>query len=246
MILTLEQHALKALPALENEAYDGWVLRRAKGFTRRTNSVNVLHKSHLPIEEKIRHCEDFYRREGQSCHFRLTPLAEADTLDQELESRGYIKADPTDIRVRALSPGTISAPSGPVRLETSVTPAWREAVARLTRQDDEEIEVFQKILSASPMRPLCASVERDGDIRACGLAICDDSMMGLFEFATDPAYQRQGLGRDIVTGLLQAAAASGVTTAYLQVVAANPKGTAFWSSMGFDQTLYRYHYRSKP
>ena len=71
----IEEASLNAWPALQQMLFDGWLLRFAKGYTQRANSVNPLFGSSLNAEEKIELCERLYAEKEQPTIFRLTPFA---------------------------------------------------------------------------------------------------------------------------------------------------------------------------
>ena len=88
MIRTIEELSLNSWPSLQNMFYDGWVLRFARGFTRRSNSISPLYSSGLDIDEKIRFCEGLYREKGLDCIFKMTPSVYPGDLDSILEAGG--------------------------------------------------------------------------------------------------------------------------------------------------------------
>jgi ribosomal protein S18 acetylase RimI-like enzyme len=63
--------------------------------------------------------------------------------------------------------------------------------------------------------------------------------------ATDPAFRRRGFSRDCVASILAWGARAGARGACLQVVSANAPAIALYEQLGFDQELYRYHYRHR-
>lgn len=48
----------------QEQLYDGWILRFSYFYTHRTNSVEQIGTSTIPLEEKINYCEDIYRHWG--------------------------------------------------------------------------------------------------------------------------------------------------------------------------------------
>jgi len=85
----IEDAALNAWPALEQEIYDGWLLRFAGGYTKRANSVNVRYPSRLLFDEKIRYCEKVYAEKGLPLIFRLPAFLTPLELDAALARYGY-------------------------------------------------------------------------------------------------------------------------------------------------------------
>lgn len=59
--LFYEKLSFNIHPCIEEELYDGWLLRFADGYTKRANSVNVIEDSTIATEDKIRYCEEKYK-----------------------------------------------------------------------------------------------------------------------------------------------------------------------------------------
>ena len=94
----LEEVSLNAWPALQQMLLDGWLLRFAKGYTRRANSINPLYGSSMDIDEKIDRCETIYVQKGLPVVFRLTPFATPSDLDHNLERRHYERVALTHVQ----------------------------------------------------------------------------------------------------------------------------------------------------
>ena len=77
-IKLIEDLSLNAWPSHQIQFYDGWVLRFSYFYTHRTNSVEQLGPSSLPLDEKIFYCENIYRDWGTPAIFKITPLLEPD------------------------------------------------------------------------------------------------------------------------------------------------------------------------
>ena len=86
----IEDLSLNAWPSHQMQLYDGWILRFSYFYTHRTNCVEQIGPSTLPLPEKVRYCEDIYRRWGTPAIFKITPLTDPD-FDLFLENRGYGK-----------------------------------------------------------------------------------------------------------------------------------------------------------
>ena len=79
--------ALRAWPSLEQASCGGWVLRYAKGFTRRANSANAI-APNAPFRCVRPMVEIFYRSHRIPVTFRLSPLA-GEEVDGQLAAAGY-------------------------------------------------------------------------------------------------------------------------------------------------------------
>ena len=64
----------------------------------------------------------------------------------------------------------------------------------------------------------------------------------LFNIAVDPAYQRRGLGRDLLEHLIETLETRGVLTLWLEVRASNHAAIALYESLGFNEATIRRNY----
>ncbi len=85
----IEEVTFNAWPALQQLFYDGWLLRFGAGYTKRSNSANVLYPGVLNLDEKIDHCAAWYAERELPPIFRLTSATAPAGLDHKLEQRGY-------------------------------------------------------------------------------------------------------------------------------------------------------------
>ena len=101
-IKTIEDLSLNAWPSHQMQVYDGWIIRFSHFYTHRTNSVEELGLSTLPLEEKIDYCEQVYRRWKSPAIFKITPLSNP-AMDALLSERGYEIKHTTDVMTMDLS-----------------------------------------------------------------------------------------------------------------------------------------------
>ena len=83
----------------------------------------------------------------------------------------------------------------------------------------------------------------DGSVVACGLAVIEKDIVGLFDIVTDPTQRRRGYGSKIVEALLSHGATQGANTGYLQVAQENAPARELYTKLDFSM-VYQYWYRS--
>lgn len=88
LIKTIEDLSLNAWPSHQIELYDGWILRFSYFYTHRTNSVEQIGPSTIPVEEKVQYC-DF----DEACGNRPTAeekAANGETAEQPKKKKGFM------------------------------------------------------------------------------------------------------------------------------------------------------------
>lgn len=255
----VEEASLNAWPALQQQFYDGWVLRFAKGFTKRANSIVPLYPtlpdSPTPLEERVRYCENLYARERQQTIFRLTSITPYPELDDFLIQRGYQLLDPTVVQLRQFGqhpPATErwQAQTSSTRFATVGLEPWLDIYTQLAEVPNSAKRLHGAILGG--IQALCGfgvlyaggkGEASDGRPVACGLAVAEASFVGLFDVITSATDRQQGYGRLLVEELLRWGAAADAKAAYLQVMEANQPALSLYQSLNF-RPLYRYWYRA--
>ena len=242
----VEEASLNAWPALHQVMLDGWVLRFTRGFTKRANSVTPLYPAAQPPAEKIRYCENLYAREGLRTIFRMTTVSEENGLDDLLASRGYECLDPTQVLHRSVATGEFDVAGA-----FSVVPvaSFLGTYANVQEPPDVDAssartaaELHRLILRAIRNETVFGSIMEDGEPVACGMAVVEREMVGLFDIVVHPGCRRRGHGRGLVESLLKRAADMGARTAYLQVLNDNAGARSLYAALGFEP-LYEYRYR---
>ena len=84
----IEEISLNAWPSHKIELYDGWLIRFSHNYTHRTNSVQQVGASSIPVEEKVAYCEAMYANYHTPAIFKISPLLDP-AFDRMLEERGY-------------------------------------------------------------------------------------------------------------------------------------------------------------
>lgn len=237
----IESSAMAAWPAFEQLTYDGWVLRFAEGFTKRSNSVNPVDDSTLPLEEKIAHCEQLYSARGLPSIFRLTEFSDPPALDDALQTRGYRVLDPTQVMIAPLQE-TKRAANEAADITAHPMADWLSHVNAMTAVDSDRAEIRSRLLQTIEYECCCLIAWRSGQAVGQVLGIVTHGMLGMFMLTVLPEWRRRGLGTTLTEQLLQWGVSQGVHTAYLQVEASNVGAQNLYTGCGFEDT-YRYWYR---
>lgn len=265
----LEEVSLNAWPSYMSELYDGWLIRFSYNYTFRTNSVEQIGASTIPIEEKIDYCESIYDRFGSPCSFKIQSLLDA-SFDHRLAIRGYDVRHVTDVMTADLDHVSLmdetereyifenrlnlptlvhyQTESGEpltVQLNAFVTSEWLQGLFHLNGTSSPTLRrIVPSMYAAIPKETIAASIEIDGSIVATGLGIRDRDYIGIYAIYVSPSCWRRGYARAICSTILREAKAGGATRAYLQVVQGNEHARWLYQSLGFTD-FYTYWFRSR-
>lgn len=236
----IERLTYRAQPARIEQDYDGWRLRMLGGYTGRANSVNPVFDSTLPVSQKIDHCEAFYISHHLPPRFRLNDASIPATLDHVLSKRGY--SDAYGHTLVCTTNLHASDTPATITIRANVDARWHWAYTTLNSTPAEYHDAVMEQLSAIVPQACFASIERDGEIIAVGLGVCEEGWLGIFDVVVSQAQRRNGHGERIVRGLMQWGASHGADRAYLQVLETNTPARRLYDRLGY-QPLYRYWYR---
>jgi ribosomal protein S18 acetylase RimI-like enzyme len=241
-----EELSLNAWPAFETLLLNGWVVRFAGGYTRRSNSVVPLYPG--PAVEngavdRIAACEALYRQRGLPTVFKLTGASQPAGLDDLLAARGYQAEAHTSVQLLDLKTW-----QPPDRAQSDIRPvpdeAWLAAFARMSAIKGQNRILHERILASIIPSRAFACLSSGGQIAACGLGVLQDGHLGLFDIVVDPDLRRRGYGEQVVRDLLAWGKHNGAHTTYLQVMLNNPPALALYARVGY-QAAYSYWYRGK-
>lgn len=242
LIRIFEELSLNAWPSLQTKLYDGWILRFANGYTKRSNSINPLYSSTLSLTRKLEFCEQVYRQQNLPTIFKVTPASLPRQIDNLLTQRDYTRLDETSVRLLPMEQYRARNPEGVwitgsfdagwlesyFQCANLVNDIWREAARRILGNILSEVIVIQKMV--------------DGKTVGCGYGAIENGYMGIFDIIVAENYRGKGYGRDLLDGLLSAALQRNVGQTYLAVMIGNNPAENLYHNLGFRE-IYRYWYR---
>jgi GNAT superfamily N-acetyltransferase len=235
---SLESAAFAAWPAFEERDLDGWHLRFTEGYTKRANSANSTSTSVELDAGRLAHIERLYRQSGLPTIFRLTSLDAPPNTDSFLASKAYRFTDLSLVMVAPLS--VESEASAPNLVPDAQT--WLNAFQKVSGKLDPDQAIHLELLQAI-QSPCAFAVEHAGEEPiCCGLGVCVQDQLGLFDVATSPAYQGRGLAKKLCASLLAWGRQSGAKSVFLQVTGSNTTAIRLYESLGF-RRAYHYWYR---
>lgn len=239
----IEEASLNSWPALQQMLFDGWLLRFARGYTKRANSVTPLYTALQPLQEKIEACEKVYRRKRQPTIFRLPSfLSLGQELDHLLSEREYQYVDRTMVLTRELE-ASIQMHDPAIREVSLAT--WLEIFCQLSQSPIEKHQAHQEMLARIAARSYFAVLYVGMIPVACALGVLENEVFGLFDIITAPEQRAKGYGTRLISEMLSWAWQNKATSAYLQVVDNNLIALRAYERLGF-QELYHYWYRVRP
>ncbi|MDD5986266.1 MAG: GNAT family N-acetyltransferase [Eubacteriales bacterium] len=262
----LEEISLNAWPSYKMELYDGWLIRYSYNYTYRTNSVQQVGVSCIPIDEKIAYCEKIYTDFHTPTIFKISPLLDP-SFDQALEARNYAVRHRTETMIMEMKdfrgyqpddveyefygrnsslPSNVSYDNGAiVQLADRITNEWVTALFRLNGTTNPTLRrIVPSMYQAIPKETIVAKIELDGRMVASGIGILDRGHCGIYAIYVDPSCRRRHYARAIVSTILREAEKKGCTHAYLQVVKDNVYAHRLYENLGFT-SFYEYWFREK-
>ena len=264
-IRLLEEISLNAWPSHKIELYDGWLIRFSHNYTYRTNSVEQIGISSIPVEEKIAYCESAYLNYHTPVNFKINPLIDS-AFDHRLSEKGYQIRHVTEVMTMPMShfhpfpalsseyefygrnsnlPSAIYYPRDIiVQIRDTITDDWIQSLFRLNGTADPVLQrIVPSMFKAIPKQTLVACIEIEGRMVASGLGILDRGYVGLYAIYVDASCRQKGFARSICSSILSEAQKKGASKAYLQVVQGNVNAKNLYRSLGFED-FYTYWFRS--
>jgi ribosomal protein S18 acetylase RimI-like enzyme len=247
LVQALETRLVNAWPSFETQIVDQWIVRFAKGYSKRANSASPLTPGASLDDAAIDQVVGQFKAHGLRPTFRLTGLEAAD-VDGRLAARGFVEIEPTYGMVASLA----EIPSEP---EVAIEPAvaidakpkgnWLKNVAAAYGGDKADHTRLTQIVERIRQPTGFASLVMDDRPAAWGFAVVERGFVGLFDIVVAPDLRGLGLGKHIVCALTAWARKAGAERAYLQVREENEVARDLYRTLGFTDA-YRYTHRVSP
>jgi GNAT superfamily N-acetyltransferase len=244
MSKTIEEYSLNAWPALQTLVLDGWLLRFAEGYTKRSNSINAIYGGLTKnIEENIKNCEEIYSRADLDVVFKITPFVPG-SLDKTLENRGYGTLGPTSVKTLESLKNIKDPFIKDVEIAECLSDKWLEIMSEFNGLSEENKMITQRLLSGVLVRKGYFILYTNSIPVACGLGVVEGNYVGLYDIVTAKQYRNQGYGEQLILNILKWAKSIGTTKSYLSVVQDNIPAIKLYEKLNYEE-IYTYWYRYK-
>ncbi|MGG4265650.1 GNAT family N-acetyltransferase [Peribacillus simplex] len=240
----IEELSMNALPAMQTQIYDGWVIRFADGYTKRANSINPIYLSNENVKKKVMNCEQLYFARNNKAVYKITPLAKPIILDSVLEESGYVLEGTTSVQVLNLV--EIESPNETNTMKYEhLHDDWFHHFCLLSNVNDHDQTILKKMLgNIIPKTCFMLLTDESGTVTASGLGVLEDEYIGLYNIITHENFRNQGYGAKLIRTLLHWGKENGAKNAYLQVIETNAPACSLYGKLGFEEK-YKYWYRIK-
>jgi ribosomal protein S18 acetylase RimI-like enzyme len=241
-VLSLENRLVNAWPSFDYQTYEGWLLRLARGYSKRANSASPLVPGARLDDGLLDYMVEHFLAENVRPTFRLTSL-EGPGVHELLDKRGFLAIEPTQVLTKRVPEECTVDPS--IILEPKVSARWVRETAQSYGGDKADDSILIEIVSRIRQKAVFATLDLDDQHVAWGLGVAERGFVGLYDIVVAPELRGIGLGRKVVTTLMAWGRDFGAHTAYLQVRDDNDVARGLYTALGFEPA-YRYIHRVMP
>ena len=240
-ITQIEAATFTAWPAITT-AMDGmWLARFARGFTKRSNSIQCLDpRDDGDAVERLWRMADLYPLNSVDPLFRVTPLT-GPRIIPALDAEGWVPFE--ESRVLTMSLGDeLAMPEG-IEVLDGTDDRYFDAFAEIAGHNRRTRETLATIVNLIATRNAGILI-RDAAGQPIAAALAINALgIGIYtNVITRQDRRGEGIGRRLMQGALAWTREVGATHAAIQVVSDNTPAVNLYTSLGFAEA-YRYHYR---
>ena len=240
-IAQIEAATFTAWPAMTTAMDGKWLARFARGFTKRSNSIQCLDPTDdADAAARLSRMADLYPLNSLDPLFRVTPLAGPGVI-AALDADGWEPFEESRVLTMPLHAG-LAIPEN-VEVLDGADERYLDAFIALAGHNRRTRETLALLVNLIACRN-AGIVIRDagGEPAAAALAVNALGIGVYTNVITRADKRRQGLGRRLMQGALAWTREVGATDAVIQVVSENAPAVNLYTSLGFEEA-YRYHYR---
>ncbi len=244
-IRKIEELSMNAWPSYKIELFDKWLIRFSHQYTYRTNCVEQIGESSIPVCKKVSYCEQIYSDYNTPCNFKISPVVAPD-FDDFLKLRGYDIKHITNVMTMSLKGyKPIKDKNTEVILSDIITDDWITELFTLNHTTNPvHLRIVPGMFKAIPKKTIVAAVIKDGKMAASGLGILDRDDLGIYAIYTSENHRRHGYAYSICNAIIERGISMGANYSYLQVVKDNGSAVSLYEKLGFKYD-YTYWFRSK-
>ncbi|MDY0943947.1 GNAT family N-acetyltransferase [Priestia megaterium] len=244
LIQKIEELSMNALPAIQTNVYDGWILRFADGYTKRANSINPIYFSNEDLNTKIENAKQMYRKRNLKVIYKMTQQVSPENLDRTLKKNGYSLDGLTSVQVLSLKDIEVEIEHNAI-VYNNLQDDWFINFCNLNNVgENDQLTLKQMLRNIIPKTCYFLLTDDNNTILACGMCVLESEYIGLFDIVTTEKYRNRGYGSKLIQNILQWGKDNGAKYAYLQVELNNIPALNLYSKLGFKEQ-YRYWYRVK-
>jgi N-acetylglutamate synthase len=244
MDFTIEELTMNAWPSLQTILLDGWIIRMADGYTKRSNSVNPIYTFENNLDEKINYCENIYKNNNLPVVFKIIDCKEHKIIDKKLEKLNYDKIDLTSVQIYDKL-GQINSKSENIIIDNKFTEDWKNCFYQCNNIENLEVkETIENMLKNIRHKIISVYKVENKTFVGCGYGVIEKDFVGIFDIIVKDEFRGKGYGREIVETILEIAKENGTNKAYLAVVNNNSIAKNLYEKIGFKE-IYKYWYRKK-
>lgn len=240
-VAACEERLMNCWPSHQTVVLGDWLCRFAKGYSGRANSACSFRPGAAMGEVEIAVVERLYRDAGLLPSFRFSSLIDGG-FRRQIEALGYRPEDASVGMIGAAFDGPV--PEG-LQLEAAPSPAWLAGACRWQAPSKRDPAHLLGIVGNIRVPTRFATLFADGEPAAYGLISHDRGMAEFGAVMVDPVRRGGGLGRKLVTGMIDWAYRDGATRIFLQAAIDNDVARGLYRSLGFVD-LYTAAYWRKP
>jgi len=241
-IQKLEAATFTAWPAITTAMDGQWLARFARGFTKRSNSIQCLD----PADDgdalaRLRRMEDLYPLNSLDPIFRVTPLAGPGVI-AALDAEGWTPYEESRVLAATLGDDLV-VPEG-VEVVDGTDNRYFDTFVEIAGHNRRTRDTLAAIVNLIATRNAGILIrDAAGEPIASALAVNALGTGVYTNVITRKDKRGQGIGRKLMQGALAWTRSVGATQAAIQVVSDNTPAVNLYTSLGFKEA-YRYHYRS--